>query len=70
MKDDTFGYHPAVIPDDAAGRPRSPSELTAQLRRLLESPEERSRLAQLGRARAEGYRWERCARSGGKPPNS
>jgi glycosyltransferase involved in cell wall biosynthesis len=32
------------------------------LTRLLESPEERSRLAQLGRARAECYRWERCAR--------
>jgi alpha-1,3-rhamnosyl/mannosyltransferase len=42
--------------------PRSPSEMTAQLTRLLESPEERSRLAQLGRARAEGYRWERCAK--------
>jgi alpha-1,3-rhamnosyl/mannosyltransferase len=42
--------------------PRSPSEITAQLTRLLESPGERSRLAQLGRARAECYRWERCAK--------
>ena len=41
--------------------PRSPSEMAAQLTRLLESPEERSQLAQLGRARAECYRWERCA---------
>jgi len=42
--------------------PRSISEMAAQLARLLESPEERARLAQLGRARAEAYRWERCAR--------
>jgi len=42
--------------------PRSPSDMAAQLTRLLESPEERSRLAQLGRARAECYRWEQCAR--------
>jgi alpha-1,3-rhamnosyl/mannosyltransferase len=42
--------------------PRSPSEMAAQLTRLLESPEERSRLARMGRARAECYRWERCAR--------
>jgi alpha-1,3-rhamnosyl/mannosyltransferase len=42
--------------------PRSPSEMTAQLTRLLESPEERSRLARMGRARAECYRWERCAK--------
>ena len=42
--------------------PRSPSEMAAQLTRLLESPEERSKLAQSGRARAECYRWERCAR--------
>ena len=41
--------------------PRSPSEMAAQLTRLLESPEERSRLARMGRARAECYRWERCA---------
>lgn len=42
--------------------PRSVSELAAQLTRLLEAPEERLRVAQLGRARAECYRWERCAR--------
>ena len=41
--------------------PRSPSEMADQLTKLLESPEERARLAQLGRARAECYRWERCA---------
>jgi glycosyltransferase involved in cell wall biosynthesis len=52
------------IAGDAAAYvdPRSPSEIAAQLTRLLESPEERSKLAQLGRARAECYRWERCAR--------
>jgi alpha-1,3-rhamnosyl/mannosyltransferase len=42
--------------------PLSPSEMAAQLTRLLESPEERSRLARLGRARAECYRWERCGK--------
>ena len=42
--------------------PRSISEMSGQLTRLLESAEERSRLAQLGRARAECYRWERCAK--------
>jgi glycosyltransferase involved in cell wall biosynthesis len=36
--------------------------MSAQLTRMLESPDERSRLAKLGRARAEVYRWERCAR--------
>ena len=42
--------------------PRSVSDIAAQLKRLLESPEERSRLARLGRERAELYRWERCAK--------
>ena len=42
--------------------PRSPSEMSAQLTRLLESSGERSKLAQLGRTRAERYRWERCAK--------
>ncbi|MCU1335012.1 MAG: glycosyl transferase, group 1 [Bryobacterales bacterium] len=42
--------------------PRSPSEMAIQLTRLLESPEERSRLAHIGRVRAECYRWERCAK--------
>jgi glycosyltransferase involved in cell wall biosynthesis len=52
------------IAGDAAAYvdPRSPSEMAAQMTRLLESPEERSRLARIGRARAECYRWERCAR--------
>jgi glycosyltransferase involved in cell wall biosynthesis len=52
------------IAGDAAAYvdPRSPSEMAAQLTRLLESPEERSRLAQMGRMRAECYRWERCAK--------
>ena len=42
MNPDTFGYHPAVIPDDAAGRPLSPSELATiadlERRLLVESP--------------------------------
>jgi len=42
--------------------PRSASEIATQLTKLLESPGERARLAQLGRARAERYRWERCAK--------
>jgi len=42
--------------------PRSPAEMAAELTRLLESPGERFRLAQMGRTRAECYRWERCAR--------
>jgi alpha-1,3-rhamnosyl/mannosyltransferase len=52
------------IAGDAAAYvdPRSASEMAAQLTRLLESPEERSRLASIGRARAECYRWARCAK--------
>jgi alpha-1,3-rhamnosyl/mannosyltransferase len=54
---------PEIAGDAAAFiDPLSPSEMAAQLTRLLESPAERSQLAQLGRARAECYRWERCAR--------
>ena len=54
---------PEIAGDGAAYvDPRSASEMGAQLARLLESPEERSRLARLGRARAECYRWERCAK--------
>jgi len=54
---------PEVAGDAAAFvDPRSASEMAAQLTRLLESPQERSRLARLGRVRAECYRWERCAR--------
>ena len=41
--------------------PRSASEITAQLTRLLQSSAERTRLAQLGRVRAECFKWERCA---------
>jgi glycosyltransferase involved in cell wall biosynthesis len=52
------------IAGDAAAYvdPRSASEISSQLNRLLESSAERSKLAQLGRARAECYRWERCAK--------
>ena len=54
---------PEIAGDAAAFvDPLSLSDMTAQLTRLLESSEERSKLAQLGRARAERYRWERCAR--------
>jgi alpha-1,3-rhamnosyl/mannosyltransferase len=54
---------PEIAGDAAAFvDPLSASEMAAQLSRLLESSEERSKLAQLGRARAECYRWERCAR--------
>jgi glycosyltransferase involved in cell wall biosynthesis len=52
------------IAGDAAAYvdPRSTSEIADALTRLLDSAEERSRLAKLGRARAECYRWERCAK--------
>jgi glycosyltransferase involved in cell wall biosynthesis len=54
---------PEIAVDGAAYvDPLSPADITAQLTRLLESPEERSRLARLGRARGECYRWERCAK--------
>jgi alpha-1,3-rhamnosyl/mannosyltransferase len=54
---------PEIAGDAAAFiDPLSRAEITAQLTRLLESPDERSQLAQLGRARAECYRWERCAK--------
>jgi glycosyltransferase involved in cell wall biosynthesis len=54
---------PEIAGDAAAFvDPLSLSEMAAQLTRLLESPEERTQLAQLGRARAERYRWERCAK--------
>jgi alpha-1,3-rhamnosyl/mannosyltransferase len=42
--------------------PRSVAELSSTLGRLVESSEERTRLATLGRARAEAFRWDRCAR--------
>src|SRR5258706_1510032 len=41
--------------------PKSAAEIAAALNRLLESDSERAELAQRGRARAEQYRWERCA---------
>src|ERR1044071_4013858 len=48
----------SCLPEVAGGAaalvdPRSVSEIAAQLNRLLESPEERSRLAQFGRPQAE-----------------
>jgi len=57
----------SCLPEIAGGAaaladPRSVSEIAAQLVRLLEDPEERSRLARLGRAQAEKYKWDRCAR--------
>ena len=61
MNSDTFGYHPAVIPDDAAGRPLSPSELATiadlERRLLLECPAHSG-----GRARRSPRRgWYRSA---------
>lgn len=41
--------------------PLSVTDITMALRRLLESPSERDRLAEAGRLAAERYRWERCA---------
>ena len=61
MKADTFGYHPAVIPDDAAGRPLSPSELAMiadlEQRLLLETPEPVRARAR----RSPRQRWHRSA---------
>jgi len=54
---------PEIAGDAAAFvDPLSLSEMAIHLTRLLESPEERLKLAKFGRARAEDYRWERCAR--------
>jgi len=41
--------------------PHSPAEIAAGITRLLESESERAKLARYGRARAEKYRWEKCA---------
>jgi glycosyltransferase involved in cell wall biosynthesis len=41
--------------------PHSVSEVAGAITRLLESETERAKLARYGRARAEKYRWERCA---------
>jgi alpha-1,3-rhamnosyl/mannosyltransferase len=54
---------PEIAGDGAAYvDPRSTSDMSAQMLKLLESQTERSKLSQLGRARAECYRWDRCAR--------
>jgi glycosyltransferase involved in cell wall biosynthesis len=42
--------------------PRSPSEIQAALEKLLTSPELQQQLRTAGRARAQQYRWETCAR--------
>lgn len=64
MKADTFGYHHAVIPDDAAGRPLSPSELATiadlEQRLLLETPEPVRARAR----RSPRHRWYRSANAG------
>ena len=53
---------PEIAGDAAAFvDPLSLAEMAVHLARLLESTEERAQLAKLGRARAERYRWERCA---------
>lgn len=41
--------------------PRSPAELAAALTRVLESESLRAELGKRGRARAQNYRWEKCA---------
>ena len=41
--------------------PHVPGEIAAAIARLLESESERAKLARYGRARAEKYRWEKCA---------
>jgi glycosyltransferase involved in cell wall biosynthesis len=56
----------SCLPEVTAGGallvdPLSPAEIAAGLTRLLTSESERSRLALLGRKRAEQYRWEECA---------
>ena len=41
--------------------PHDPEAIAAGIARLLESESERAKLARYGRARAEKYRWEKCA---------
>ena len=41
--------------------PHDSAEIAAGITRLLESDDERAKLARYGRARAEKYRWEKCA---------
>ena len=50
------GRDAAVLVD-----PHDPGEIAAGITRLLESESERAKLARYGRARAEKYRWEKCA---------
>ncbi len=50
------GRDAAVLVD-----PHDPDEIAAGITRLLESESERAKLARYGRARAEKYRWEKCA---------
>ncbi len=50
------GRDAAVLVD-----PHDPEEIAAGITRLLESESERAKLARYGRARAEKYRWEKCA---------
>lgn len=50
------GRDAAVLVD-----PHDPAEIAAGITRLLESESERAKLARYGRARAEKYRWEKCA---------
>ncbi|HLH41148.1 MAG TPA: glycosyltransferase family 1 protein [Bryobacteraceae bacterium] len=40
---------------------RSPAEIAAAITRVVESDSLRARLSELGRARAESFRWENCA---------
>ncbi len=42
--------------------PRSPSEIASALERVLSDASLRARLSAAGRARAERYRWQECAR--------
>jgi glycosyltransferase involved in cell wall biosynthesis len=50
------GRDAAVLVD-----PHDPAEIAAGITRLLESASDRAKLARYGRARAEKYRWEKCA---------
>jgi glycosyltransferase involved in cell wall biosynthesis len=50
------GRDAAVIVD-----PHDPGEIMAGIRQVLGSESERAKLARYGRARAEKYRWQKCA---------
>jgi alpha-1,3-rhamnosyl/mannosyltransferase len=54
------------LPEIAGGAaalvdPRSQAELRNALGRLLDSPEQRAKMAAAGRLRAREFRWEKCA---------